>query len=274
MSRGTSLSCPCDKPDPVPAFQYNQPPEGETRFDLRGQTYQRAYKKCRNCGHWHAEIQMDLTDFYRGGYVDGTYGDRLKENFKRILALSENLSDNTARVKRILDFAKRKWGEKKTPSLLDVGSGLAVFPYRMKEAGWQVTALDPDERAAAHARENAGVKSVHADFLQWEPETGERFDVITLNKVLEHVEDPITMMAHARKCIQPGGFLYIEVPDVRAAQEGPGREEFFIEHLHVFSTHSMQIMSDAAKLVTFSIKSLKEKSGKFTIFTIMTRQNT
>ena len=274
MTRGTSLSCPCGKPDPVPAFQYNQPPEGETRFDLRGQTYQRAYKKCRNCGHWHAEIQMDLTDFYRGGYVDGTYGNRLKENFKRILALPESKSDNTARVKRVLDYAKKKWGEKKTPNLLDVGSGLAVFPFRMKEAGWQVTALDPDRRAAAHASENAGVKSVHADFLKWEPETGEKFDVITLNKVLEHVEEPITMMDHARKWIRPGGFLYIEVPDVRAAQEGPEREEFFIEHLHVFSTHSMKIMTDAANLVTYSIQSLKERSGKFTIFTIMTIQNT
>ena len=55
---------------------------------------------------------MDLTDFYRGGYVDGTYGDRLKENFKRILALPENQSDNAARVKRVLDFAKEN-GERK-----------------------------------------------------------------------------------------------------------------------------------------------------------------
>jgi len=266
MSRGTSLSCPCDKPDPVPAFQYNQPPEGETRFDLRGQTYQRAYKKCRNCGHWHAEIQMDLTDFYRGGYVDGTYGDRLKENFKRILALSENLSDNTARVKRVLDFAKRKWGEKKTPSLLDVGSGLAVFPYRMKEAGWQVTALDPDERAAAHARENAGVKSVHADFLQWEPETGERFDVITLNKVLEHVEEPITMMAHARRWIRPGGFLYEEVPDAAAAKKGQGREEFFIEHLHIFTRSSLTQMAAKAGWKNELIEEISEPSGKITLF--------
>lgn len=217
---------------------------------------------------------MDLTDFYQGGYVDGTYGNQLKENFKRILALPESKSDNAARVKRVLDFAKGKWGDKKVPNLLDVGSGLAVFPFRMKKAGWQVTALDPDERAASHASENAGVKSIHADFLKWESETGEKFDVITLNKVLEHVEDPITMMAHARNSIRAGGFLYIEVPDVRAAQKGPGREEFFIEHLHVFSTNSMQIMSDKAKLRTVSIKSLKEKSGKFTIFTIMTRQNT
>ena len=208
---------------------------------------------------------MDLTDFYRGGYVDGTYGDRLKENFKRILALPERKSDNAARVKRVLDFAKRKWGEKKTPSLLDVGSGLAVFPYRMKEAGWQVTALDPDARAAAHASENAGVKSVHADFLKWEPETEERFDVITLNKVLEHVEDPITMMAHARKWIRPGGFLYIEVPDVRAAQEGPGREEFFIEHLHIFTQRSLTQTASKAGWKGELVEEISEPSGKVTL---------
>lgn len=211
---------------------------------------------------------MDLTDFYRGGYVDGTYGNRLKENFKRILALPESKSDNAARVKRVLDFAKGKWGDKKVPNLLDVGSGLAVFPFRMKEAGWQVTALDPDARAAAHASENAGVKSVHADFLKWEPETGEKFDVITLNKVLEHVEDPITMMAHARNSIRPGGFLYIEVPDVKAAQEGPGREEFFVEHFHVFSQASLECLAERANMISLSAESIKDPSGKFTLYAI------
>jgi len=252
----------------VPAFHYNQPPEGETRFDWRGQTYQRGYKKCRNCGHWHAEIQMDLTDFYRGGYVDGTYGNRLKENFKRILALSENQSDNNARVKRVLDFAKRKWGEKKTPSLLDVGSGLAVFPFRMKEAGWQVTALDPDERAAAHARENAEVKSVHADFLKWESETGERFDVISFNKVLEHIENPLRLLQKAGKILRKDGFIYIEVPDAKAASEGSEREEFSVEHFHVFSQDSLECLAERANMISLSSESIKEPSGKFTLYGI------
>ena len=209
---------------------------------------------------------MDLTDFYRGGYVDGTYGDRMKENFERILALPENQSDNAARVKRILDFAKSRWGAKKVPNLLDVGSGLAVFPFRMKEAGWRVTALDPDARAAAHASENAGVKSVHADFLQYEPENGEGFDVITLNKVLEHVEAPITMMAHARKWIRPGGFLYAEVPDAAAAKKDQAREEFFIEHLHIFTQSSLTQTAAKAGWKNELVEEICEPSGKITLF--------
>jgi len=248
------------------AFQYGRPPPGETRFDWKGQTYRRGYLKCQNCGHWTAEIEMDLTDFYRGGYVDGTYGQRMKETFLKILALPAEQSDNQGRVRRVLEFADKHLDKKETHTLLDIGSGLAVFPFRMKEAGWNVTALDPDARAATHAREVAGVRAIHADFLNWEPKTGEHFDLITLNKVLEHVEDPVAMLSRARHWIRPGGILYVEVPDVSAAQDGPGREEFFIEHLHVFSPDSLVLSLKKAGWKPLIISSLIEPSRKFTIF--------
>jgi SAM-dependent methyltransferase len=208
---------------------------------------------------------MDLTDFYRGGYVDGTYGDRMKENFKRILALPENQSDNSARVKRVLDFAKRNLEGQNAPNLLDVGSGLAVFPFRMKEAGWQVTALDPDVRAAVHAREQAGVKAIHADFLEYEPGEAGQFNIISMNKVLEHVESPVAMLARALRWIQSGGVAYLEVPDASAERLGPGREEFFIEHLHVFSPESLRLVIEKSGWTLLKITPLREASGKFTL---------
>jgi len=209
---------------------------------------------------------MDLTDFYRGGYVDGTYGDRMRESLERILALPESESDNAGRVKRVLDFAKNRWKTDKVPDLLDVGSGLAVFPFRMREAGWQVTALDPDARAAEHARQNAKVHSVHADFLTWEPPEGSRFDVITLNKVLEHVENPVAMLERARRWIRPGGFVYVEVPDAVAAQAGSNREEFFIEHLHLFSKESVVMTIKKSGWTAGASSCIREPSGKFTLF--------
>lgn len=208
---------------------------------------------------------MDLTDFYRGGYVDGTYGDRIKENFKRILALPENQSDNSARVKRVLDFVKKNWGGQKAPDLLDVGSGLAVFPLRMREAGWKVTALDPDPRAAVHAREQAGVQAIHADFLEYEPGEGDKFDMISMNKVLEHLENPVAMLARALRWIQSRGVAYLEVPDASAECLGPGREEFFIEHLHVFSHESLRLVIEKSGWTPLQITPLREASGKFTL---------
>lgn len=214
---------------------------------------------------------MDLTDFYKGGYVDGTYGARMKDAFCRILALPEERSDNAARVRRVRHFLSAKLGNSRSPSLLDVGSGLAVFPFRMREAGWRVTALDPDARAAEHAETHAGVPAIHADFMVWEPAAHAHFDVITLNKVLEHVENPVGMLAKACRWVRRGGFIYVEVPDAAAARVGPEREEFFIEHLHVFSKTSLKLASARAGLTVEACDALREPSGKFSLFAFMSK---
>jgi hypothetical protein len=61
--------------------------------------------------------------------------------------------------------------------------------------------------------------------------------------------------------------VYIELPDGEgASEEGPGREEFFIEHLHVYSTASTALLIQHAGLRTSRIERLREPSGKFTLF--------
>jgi SAM-dependent methyltransferase len=136
----------------------------------------------------------------------------------------------------------------------------------MKEAGWQCTALDPDERAARHAREVIEIEAVVGDFMELETSALGTFDVITFNKVLEHVEDPVAMLERAKPLLAPGGFVYFEVPDGEAAAvEGAGREEFFIEHHHVFSPASLAFIMENAGLSLVQMNRLREPSGKFTI---------
>jgi len=136
----------------------------------------------------------------------------------------------------------------------------------MKEAGWKCTALDPDPRAAAHAKELVGVQAVAGDFLSIGPDQLGAFDVITFNKVLEHVEDPVVMLLKASRHLNPGGFVYVEVPDAEAAAvEGPEREEFFIEHNHVFSPSSLAMMIVRAGFRVVALERLREPSTKYTI---------
>jgi len=267
-----TLRCPCDRRFDERAFDYDAPPAGETRFDLRGQAYRRAYARCTLCGHWYSEHGLDLGALYGGAYVESTYGDRMRQTFERILALPPAQSDNAGRVARILEFAATHFPSGKTTRLLDVGSGLAVFPAKMKEAGWQCTALDPDPRAAAHAREVVGVAAVAGDFMSIDPGTLGRHDVVTFNKVLEHVEDPVAMLARSASLLADGGFVYVEVPDGEAAAaKGPGREEFFIEHHHVFSPTSLAMMAGRAGLSPIVLERLREPSTKFTLRTFLAR---
>lgn len=244
---------------------YDAPPRGETPFDTGHDEYRRCFWRCGICMHEFAEHDIDLSGLYSGNYVEQTYGDEMRATYDRILALPAEQSDNSGRVQRVLDFGARHFPSGFGPSLLDVGAGLGVFPFSMRQAGWDCTALDPDPRAGRHLEEVVGVRAVIGDFFDAEPEILGQFDVITLNKVIEHVEDPVTMLRKATDFLKPGGFLYAEVPDVAASGDGPEREEFFIEHHHVFSPASLVMTVERAGLQAVQIERLCEPSGKYTV---------
>ena len=260
MSAG---SCPlCGSDGPEVAFSYEAAPDGETRFDLGAQAYRRRYLCCPCCGHFVSDHELDLADLYEGDYMDATYsGDRLRATYGRIMALPPERSDNVARVRRITSRLA-------PGSVLDVGSGLAVFAARMKEAGWDATALDPDPRAVAHAREHVGVAALQADFMS--ANGVGRHDLVTFNKVLEHVPEPVAMLERARAALAEGGSVYVELPDGECAvADGPGREEFFIEHLHVFSMASTCLLAKRAGFVVRAAERLREPSDKYTLYAFL-----
>jgi len=259
------LNCPCGSLSRHTIFTYDEPPLGETAFNIGEQNYNRSYECCDYCGHYVSVTDMDLGFIYDGAYVDQTYGDRMEQTFNRITSLPPEKSDNEGRAQYLLTQSKKYFSADHHISLLDVGSGLGVFPWRMNKEGWDITALDPDERAAKHTRDIVGVKAIAADFMELKASEAGKFDIITLNKVLEHVERPVEMLEKVKTFLNKEGFVYIELPDVAAAVEGKGREEFFIEHHHIFSFASLSIMAEKAGFKIESIERLIEPSTKYTL---------
>lgn len=251
-------------------FVYDEPPPGEVRFEFARLTpYHREVFRCQCCGHFLSLHGMETTALYEEQYVSSTYGkDGLRGAFDRIVALDPSRSDNVGRVRHILEFARGyltgPGREGRPPAVLDVGSGLCVFLHRMKEAGWRCVALDPDERAARHARETVDVEAVCGEFLS----AGGlgQFDLITFNKVLEHVPEPVVMLARSAEYLNKGAFVYVELPDGEAAvKNGPEREEFFIEHYHVFSAASLALLASRSGFTVLQIERLREPSSKYTL---------
>jgi SAM-dependent methyltransferase len=248
-------------------FAYNAPPPGEIGFRRpAGEPYRREVWQFARSGHFVSRHNMTVATDYGGDYVNATYGDDagLRAAFQRVIALPPERSDNAGRMARVQAFADGGFGRGKQVRLLDVGAGVGVFPYAVKQAGWQCTAIDPDSRAVAHMRDHVGVNAVCADFMSFE-NLGE-FDIVTFNKVLEHVDDPVAMLRRAHRFVAPGGFVYIELPDGEAAAAvGADREEFFVEHLHVFSFVSIAMLADRAGFKPVMIERLQEPSTKFTL---------
>jgi len=188
------------------------------------------------------------------------------------LPLIRHGQDNSGRVDRIIRFAETHFPLalfcNRPPSVLDVGSGLCVFLHRMKAAGWDCTALDPDIWATVHARDVVGVRSICGDF-------GTRartrlFDLITFNKVLEHLQDPVAILTKSIKYLHEHGVVYIEVPDGEAAVvDGSDGRSFFIDHYHIFSTGSLALMAAGAGFRVKVIERLREPSGKYTFWAFL-----
>jgi hypothetical protein len=272
-----TLHCHCRGRFLEPAFSYQAPPDGETPIDLHGRPYERHYMRCRVCGHWFGRHDLDLSCLYSGDYVDATYcgSEGMRKKFEQLMALPCDLSDNYARVKRVTEFAQHLGIEKSgAPRLLDVGAGLGIFPSAMQSQGWLVTAMETDTRTQVHLRTVVGVQTLDRTLEDLNQNAIEPFNIITFNKVLEHVEDPVSMLVVAKALLSRNGFIYIELPDVAANIEGPNREEFFIEHHHVFSPTSVGLLAANAGLSPVRIERLREPSSKFTIISFMVKADT
>ena len=117
---------------------------------------------------------------------------------------------------------------------------------------------------AGHAREVVGVEGFCGDLDQ--ADGVGQFNAVTLNRVLEHVVGPREMLAKVKRFLLPGGFVYVEVPDGEmAAIEGPEREEFGIDHWHIFSATSLALLISRSGFVLETLERLRDPSGKFTL---------
>lgn len=269
------MECPiCGNTSLYLIFSYTTPPLIETRYPgFDTIKYYRETRQCNHCLHFIAVQEIDLSLIYCGDYVTATYKDKagVERTFERIISLPKEKSDNNGRVERINEFCIRYWGTLHNKSALDIGSGLGVFPYLMNKTGWSITALDPDQRAAEHISENAGVHTICGDFFKVDIQ--QKFDLITFNKVLEHVKDPVRMLAKSRDNLTEIGLVYVEVPDGDIAMiDGSEREEFTIDHLHIFSFISLAMTADKAGFYPVIIERLKEPSTKYTLRAFLRRK--
>lgn len=95
--------------------------------------------------------------------------------------------------------------------LLDIGCGPGFFLRRGKDRGWETYGIEPSVKASEYAR-SLGI-SVSNSFLGDSSFEGDRFDVVHLSEVLEHIPDPGGLCRKAHELLAPGGMICIAVPN-------------------------------------------------------------
>ncbi len=95
--------------------------------------------------------------------------------------------------------------------LLDYGCGTGHFLARAKQAGWQVTGLEPNPRARQDAATRVGQPIEEPAVLASLPPAS--FDAVTLWHVLEHVHALQDTLHQLIALLKPSGQLLIAVPN-------------------------------------------------------------
>lgn len=141
-------------------------------------------------------------------------------------------------------------------NLLDIGAGTGAFCQHMKEAGWTVTGLEPDEATRLRAQELHGLHLQPADRLFRLP--ARSTDAVTLWHVLEHVHALHEYIERIRDLLSPQGRALIAVPNYTsydATAYGQYWAAYDVpRHLYHFSPQAMQFLLKKHRLALTAIE--------------------
>ena len=126
-------------------------------------------------------------------------------------------------------------------SLLDVGCGDGILTEKLSAHFLRVVGVDCDaenlRRARAGCAGKAEIISATAESL----EINERFDVITMLMVLEHVADPVRALERLSGFLNDTGMMFMCVPNAKSINRRIGLEMGVIENLHELSEYDLSV---------------------------------
>ncbi|UPK68637.1 class I SAM-dependent methyltransferase [Chitinophaga filiformis] len=157
-------------------------------------------------------------------------------------------------VRKITMRSKQNWVKAATGlkqgTLLDIGCGTGAFLHYMKQLGWQVTGLEPDEIARNNAKTLYNIEPLPSSELFSLPV--QQFDAITMWHVLEHVHSLHDYLRQIRTLLKPEGSLIIAVPNY-TSPDAEHYQSFWAaydvpRHLYHFSPSSMEVLLKQHKI--------------------------
>jgi len=243
-------------------------PEGEPDYAIDPREYRRYIRLCLNCGVYNNFHGHSFAKMYSGRYRDVAYKEGIIKRYESILNLPFEESINKQRIKRIIDFCDSNSMDLKKSSVLDVGSGSCVFLGEFLKHGIKGYCVEPDatliDHAISYVKVNGGFSGSFMDYR-----SDIKFDIITFNKVLEHVKDPVMFLSNAKKHLKKDGFIYIELPDGGSAAENSSidnREEFYIDHYTVFTEKATDYFIEKCGFDVIKREKIHEPGDRYSLY--------
>lgn len=254
----------------------NKPDRFEIALGIDDKNYIRKWVSCEKCGFYFNrnsnDNQIKLNEIGHRYYEIDFGEDQLLNRFNKLISLPNENSDNFHRVERIKNYLNNFLIKEKNCvekyKILDIGSGLGVFLDLFISDEWEATAIEPDPIAYNHIEKisNGRFKVINNVFNS--KVINDKFNVITFNKILEHIENPVNLLKDARDILnKENGLIYVEVPDLLTAKYRNSNDNILGSlHFNLYDPYTLSLLFKNADLVPIKVERIEEPSGKITTY--------
>ena len=184
------------------------------RKEVAGVTFN--LDKCCACGTGYVNPQPPAESL-KSIYACIGHGSKSLTSLEEVMAAEVEFPNSTVDAQRMVSYAKKLLGPLKDgqAKALDIGAGYGFFSRAALAQGFQVTAVNPASAENRIFQQLNGFAPFPLFFE--EVDFGrERFDLVILSQVLEHLLDPFQVLVKVRNLLKPEGVIALAVPNVDA----------------------------------------------------------
>ncbi len=222
------------------------------------------FDKCRECGFvfFNPYIpESGIIEFY-SQLEDTEYTSEAEGRSKNFAVI----------LKRIRKLQAADGVERDQKSLLDIGAASGIFMDLATKKGYDVHGIEPSGYLVNEAREKYRLHLFNGTLEEYLEKNGDqRFSVVTLLDIIEHLVDPDAFMARVTPLLADNGILVIVTPDIgslAARVMGKRWWHYRIAHINFFNRKALRrLLSNHG----FTIRLKKKYVWNFSLFYLLTR---
>lgn len=186
---------------------------------------------CPSCGIGKTDLQEPYQTFIKRLYDKEYFTGGKSRN-----AYTNYAADKPFIVKNFQKFLKAIKKQKPQGTLLDVGCAMGFFVELAQQHGYDAYGIDPSSFAATEAKKLVGSNRITTGTLDTVDFKKQRFDIITLLDVFEHVEDPVKILKQVHTLLKPEGIIVIATGNTSSIWANIAKKHwtFYIPPQHLF----------------------------------------